>query len=551
MPGICGFIASRPAMKKADAVLQVMQQSLVHRERHHCTPLFNDALVAAASVYLDATGQSQKPFIDSGCAVWIDGEFYPATPDPCYDTPAALLAEHFHAGTLLPFLKRVDGIFTAVIVDRKKQVVHCITDRYGIKPLYLYKQHNSFAWSSELKSFRALTWFSSQISQSAFSTFIAHGHFLNDATWFDDVRLLAPGTIYSVKVADCSGTSTQYIDFSDVELMKNRPSNSSSLVEKLGAAFKAAVEKRCRPGERVGVGLSGGLDSRALFAAIPRAFEPVPALTFGKEGCADIAIAHKVTTLRPSQHIVQSIDSKNWLTNRSDGIWVTDGQISMLHLHGIEQIDAIGTFYNVELNGFLGDALLGGSYARAPGGEIVQYLNRGRRLIATALTIGNLAYSTRLPFFDNDLMALTLSIPLKMRRNSFIYNQMLLSAFPEYFQNIPWQKTGLPISRTGAVWDALRFSGKCTSKAASMLHLPLGKNYFDYASWIKKEPAWSHFNALIGSDNSMIYEYISQESVRAVLKQHNSGKDRSDLLCKYVTAEVWMRQFFRSEWPGF
>jgi len=223
----------------------------------------------------------------------------------------------------------------------------------------------------------------------------------------------------------------------------------------------------------------------------------------------------------------------------------------MLHMHGIEQIDSISSWYDVELNGFLGDALLGGSYARAQGGEIAQFLCRGRRMIATALTIGNLAYTTRLPFFDNDLMALTLSIPLALRRNSHIYNQMLLSEFPHYFKTIPWQKTGLPISRTGTAWDAVRFAGKCAHKAASLLHLSGRKNYFDYASWIRSEPAWSHFRSLIGSDTAMLHSYLPKELIINALNYHERGQDCSEILCRYVTAEVWMRQFFRNEWPGF
>ena len=53
-------------------------------------------------------------------------------------------------------IKRLNGMFAIVIIDLREHKMFITRDRFGIKPMYLYRQNNCFAFSSELKSFFAL-----------------------------------------------------------------------------------------------------------------------------------------------------------------------------------------------------------------------------------------------------------------------------------------------------------------------------------------------------------------------------------------------------------
>jgi len=546
MPGLCGFIIPSSLPHKAETLLASMQKSLVYRSRHRPSPLFTDHAVAASDVHFGFMDQSLAPWSDDRCSVWLDGEFFPPTTAAPVSL-TGLIGASYREGNLFSFLRNGDGIFSAALYDRDKKLLHLITDRFGLRHLYLLKSGDGFAWCSEIKGFRALPWFTAQASPQSFLEFMTFGHFTGDLTWFDDVRLMAPGTVLSVDVESHSVTSLQYFSLStDIPV---DTADRGSVVGRLGTAFRDSINRRCKPGDRIGMGLSGGLDSRAIFAALPRHCEPVQAVTFGQSGCNDMRIAETVARLRPSHHTEQIIDSSNWLTNRAEGVWITDGQVNLLHMHGIEQIDAIPDLYDIELNGFLGDALLGGSYAASPGGEITQFLNRGRRMIATALVIGNLTYHTRLPFFDNDLLRLTLSIPPEERRHSRIYNDMLLTEFPEYFKSIPWQKTGIPISRKGPFWNGVRLFRKGTTALSRRLSMTSGNDYFDYGGWVRSSPAWGLFTRLLGSDDSIVRTFAAGKTIDSLLHRHERGENHADILCRYGTAEIWMRQFFRNEWP--
>src|SRR5665648_996009 len=86
--------------------------------------------------------------------------------------------------------------------------------------------------------------------------------------------------------------------------------------DELGRLLIHAVAERAQPEERVAVSLSGGLDSRAIVAATAPRDEALPAVTFGRPGCVDIAIARRVAALKGACHEVVSITSDNWLAPR-------------------------------------------------------------------------------------------------------------------------------------------------------------------------------------------------------------------------------------------
>jgi asparagine synthase (glutamine-hydrolysing) len=52
-------------------------------------------------------------------------------------------------------------------------------------------------------------------------------------------------------------------------------------------------------------GLSGGLDSRAILAAIPDDYKPLHTFTFGQEGCDDIKIAKRIAISRGNTPFVE------------------------------------------------------------------------------------------------------------------------------------------------------------------------------------------------------------------------------------------------------
>lgn len=225
----------------------------------------------------------------------------------------------------------------------------------------------------------------------------------------------------------------------------------------------------------------------------------------------------------------------------------------MMHMHGMTIFEKVKEFFQINMNGFLGDALLGGSYIdNKEGSSLNKYQHRGRRFISMGTKLGDVYIHSRKPFFDNQLINLTVSIPESMRANSYIYNKMLLHTYPEFFQSIPWQKTGLPISTWKFIEKPVVFGKRLKNRVLrEMLRFGFQYNnpnsYTDYPNWIRQEPARSFFTQKLRSSSAIYPEYIDKNRVTEELKSHLNGKDYSNNLCRYLTFEIWLQQVFEGK----
>jgi asparagine synthase (glutamine-hydrolysing) len=545
MPGLVGFTTSIVATCKPKDVLAAMQDSLTHRSYHVCDEHFEDPYMCASRVRLDTVLDGPQPFRSGGIFVWFDGELYNKDIFKVRGlSDAQLVLEQQRSGTLARFLQKADGIFAAVIYDQTTKSITIINDRYGLRYLYIFRSPVGYAWASELKAFRCLPSQSLTIDSEAASLFFSKGFLSDNRTWFRDVELLAPGTMFTIR-ADTGTTSALSYCHWNTSAVWTEKHDISELARELGERFKHAVARRCNAGESIGIGLSGGLDSRAIFAAMPAHCEPLQTFTFGITGSKDLRIAQKVTALRPSNHHAYALPTDNWFEDRADAVWRSDGQFNLLHMHGIEHAGPIRGNFKVSLNGFQSDALLGASFTTSDGCEKPRYPDRDRRFIAMGLVLASQDIICRLPFFDNDFMALTLSIPLKDRRNSFIFHKMLLITFPEYYQDIPWQKTNKPISHNRLIDKTLMYPEKCAERLAAKLKIRMRNDSFaDYSSWIRQSPAREFFKGLLTDTRARIFEFVDPSIIRRYFERHMHGWNYDELIGRYATFEIWLRRFY-------
>ena len=97
----------------------------------------------------------------------------------------------------------VDGYFCAVLYDSKRKRIVIISDRYGLKPLFIMNRNGLFAWSSELKGLFPLHGFDKIISGDSIRCFLDVGHFIGNLTWFEGVSMMPPSTmlVYDIEAA--------------------------------------------------------------------------------------------------------------------------------------------------------------------------------------------------------------------------------------------------------------------------------------------------------------------------------------------------------------
>src|SRR5699024_71530 len=128
--------------------------------------------------------------------------------------------------------------------------------------------------------------------------------------------------------------------------------SENEIVDDLARLFENAVKKRVGKNERVGITLSGGQDSRAIFANIPKREQNFTAVTRGMKNCGDIQVAKQTPALRKDcHHMIKDMNQNNWLDNRLEAIKATSGQKNLFDMNAIASLPLHKEFFDINLDG--------------------------------------------------------------------------------------------------------------------------------------------------------------------------------------------------------
>jgi asparagine synthase (glutamine-hydrolysing) len=441
--------------------------------------------------------------------------------------------------TLADQLSNLNGFFSLTIYDKKNSKLFLCSDIHGLRHIYYYSDNNRFIFSSEQKAIFKSASYSGSISKSSVDTFIQRGYLENDITWFEAIHLLPPATILELDLTNNKLILTPFYSFTNTITVSDNL-DFRELILELGKKFVTAVSLNIRENERVGIGLSGGLDSRALLAACNELGVPTLTFTFGSKNSEEIHIAKKVAKAANVEHEVFEINSDNWLKGRREAIIYGEGVPGFENLQNVISFEKLHDRIDVKLDGFLGDATIGGSYLNYDNeNELELIYNRGRRRIISGPKREMNFFNVRLPFFEKDFYNLSMSIPEKLRRDSYIYRCMLLERFPKLFRDIPALSTGLPInnnisSATHVAW----------SNFLRKLFLKIRRKHIyiaDYSNYIRVDPGRSFVKNILFNKDSEFKYYLDSNLVQTKFNQHMSGDNHLDFLGKVISLELWLQ----------
>jgi len=562
MPGLVGFIDFCKRINDPVLLLEKMRDIITHQPFYVKDELFSYNNFYASRSHINIAQKKSQPSEVGGVYCWLDGEFInrdelktliKETMD--FSDPELLLRLYIEIPDF-EFLLKIDGTYSAVILDTNVNKLFLLTDRYGLRDIYWMHKEGQLAWASEIKALTLMPGFSLEINRAGVENLLRWRYFFDDETWFKDIRMLLPSTVLSYDLKDGSTSMRRYWSYDDIGAIP-KDVNEDVLIETIAELFSSAVGKCSLYEGRVGLTLSGGLDSRALLAAMPDLGYPVPAVTFGKKGCADVRIAAMVTKKTNASHYVFELRPDNWFPPRFKGVWWTDGQLSFIHMHGIEFMPEIKKLFDVHMNGFAGDAVLGGSFVGLRDLTATQKFNQHvRRFTNTGKKLINVFVESRLPFMSNKLFETALGIPAEMKNDSAIYKKFLLKHYPELYMDIPWQKTGLPITAGKVQVKFKRLLKRIKNKfnkGLRKLGLTPDDNdiYSDYALWLRLEPVKSIIIKILTAKDALYPEWIPRETVLSVLNDHMSGIDHSEKLGVFLTSEIWLQQILNGKYRTY
>ncbi len=423
-------------------------------------------------------------------------------------------------------LNHTDGIFIIVIFDREQQRVHFISDRLGLRYLYFHRQKGRLWWATESKAFLACPGFSPEISKEALDDFSRDNFIRGHKALLKNVTLMPPGTVRTFFIGEDRVADRTYWQWGHTS---PHPSNPDEIAEHLASLLRTSVTRRMSASMQVGLGLGGGLDSRAILAAIP---DPAGmyTFTFGRPDSPEIRVARTVAQKAGADFHFLEINRENWLEPRLPAVWWTDGQFNLVDMHGIEVMGNVTRHIGIQLNGG-GRNFLGG-YASSPG-EGSYWLERLRRFQRMGTLIDDKLMVTRLPFYDYEMLDFLGSVPETLLRDNRMYHHMLVRQFPDFFRGIPYSNTGYPLD---ARFRRIRHLLFRVRRRLGLINYSL----HDYPTWIPHKIAvFRHF---LEDGGPRLHDLGYGDEIRRLLGRHQklTLAECTDL-CRFLTLEIYLR----------
>jgi asparagine synthase (glutamine-hydrolysing) len=152
------------------------------------------------------------------------------------------------------------GDFAFAIWDSHRKTLFCARDHFGVKPFHYADLDDQFVFSSVLNCVRMHPGVSDKLNETAIGDFLLFGLNFDDATTaFRDVRRLQPA--HSLTITQDEFFLKRY--WRPPTNGRIRYRDADDYIEQFKILLEAAVKDRIRT-DRVGVQLSGGLDSAAV-----------------------------------------------------------------------------------------------------------------------------------------------------------------------------------------------------------------------------------------------------------------------------------------------
>lgn len=250
---------------------------------------------------------------------------------------AALVASIYRAGGTAG-LARLEGAFSAAVVDTARREVVLLADRLGSHPLYWTVADGRFCFASELRTLLKLRGAKVALEPRALADYISFGFVTRNCTLAAGVEMVGPG---STVRWNGGGTARVETHAEIVDLFARRTESRQTYTESVVHAFGEAVHRSAAPPGPLGMSLSGGLDSRAILAALDTAVEATNSYTLGVAGCADETVANQLARVAGTRHVFYELDAsylKDFLGQLRDMVRLTDG---MYLSHGLTEMLAL------------------------------------------------------------------------------------------------------------------------------------------------------------------------------------------------------------------
>lgn len=583
MPGITGIIDKTPR-GDGPQIVKAMVQRMLHE------PFYSSGIYDHEGLGLHLGWTSLKGSFAAGLPIWnetkdiglvFSGEDHRDTSE-IFDLRArghacelgnASYLVHLYEEEGIGFLGRLNGTFSGVLIDLRESRVVLFNDRFGLSRIYYHEDGDRLYFSSEAKAILAAVPATRSLDERGLGEFLACGCTLEDRTLFTGLSLVPGGSMWVLQPGQPLTRGTY---FSRSAWEDQPPLEAPAYYVKFKELFPRILRRYFRPKERVGVSLTGGIDTRMIMAWADFPPLQVPCYTFGGmfRDCADVRIARRVARACQQLHTTIGVNRKFFsefpaLAKRA--VYYSDGTMNT--------IGAVELFVNriardiapIRLTGNYGDQVIRRAVGFKPlslRGDAfspdfqpalragIETLQRARQVPETSffafrqlpwhhyprLALESTQIVMRSPFLDNDLLSLVYRCP-EGCATSLDLSLGLIAEGDRVLGRIETDR-GIRRPSVPILTPARHFFQEFTFRAEyaydygmpqwlvrldhrlSCLHLErafLGRHkFYHFRLWFREELA-KYVQDILLDSRSLSRPYLLRDRVEAMVKAHVGG----------------------------
>jgi asparagine synthase (glutamine-hydrolysing) len=175
-------------------------------------------------------------------------------------------------------VERINGMAAFALWDARDERLYLVRDRFGVKPLYLWRTPRMLVFASEIKAFLKHPQFEVRVNGAALREYFTFQNLFRSHTLFEGVEHLPPASILAV---DRRGERLEtYWDYDFTHSAVVKEAEGVEILERL---MGEAVERQLVSDVSVGAYLSGGMDSGSIVALAARHVPRLQTFTAGFE----------------------------------------------------------------------------------------------------------------------------------------------------------------------------------------------------------------------------------------------------------------------------
>lgn len=312
MPGITGIIFKNGDTHEAKMSVDIMTKSMMHEKFYSLGKYMN------LEMGIFCGWVSHKDSFSDCLPIWnekkdicliFSGENYFDNSDILdlesrghqFSKEDASYLVHLYEEMGITFIEKLNGYFSGVLIDLSEKKIVLFNDRYGLSRIYFYENDKGFYFASEAKCLLNIFHELRELEISSLVDFFSFGRILDNKSLFSKISYLPGGSKWSFYI---NGSITKESYFQK-EMWENLPIlNEDNYYNKLKDIFPSILKRYFQGKQKIAISLTGGLDTRMIMAWAPCHPFKTPCYTFGGiyRDCADVKIARKIAQVCQQTH---------------------------------------------------------------------------------------------------------------------------------------------------------------------------------------------------------------------------------------------------------